>query len=346
MPHTLGESIAAQYLEEYADFLECHLEEWTVTNQGSLVPGIKRHYIRINPVDPNDPQADEDPDHGIVQIKNRPPGTQSEFPASQIVDAGFLELVRYGIRKPDDPLIEASVKVVDAVLRHDFPQGPCFRRYSYDGYGQQDDGGPFASYGRGRPWPLLTGERGHYELAAGHDVQLYIRAMEGFANPTRLLPEQIWDQADIPQKLLFYGKQTGAAMPLMWAHAEYLKLLRSVADGKVYDFIPEVAVRYIAREHRRRIELWKHNRQPRSVLAGSLLRIQAEAPFILHWSRDRWRTVTDTSSTMTPLGLTHVDIEIAPSESGPLVFTLHWRDPDHWEGRDYSIEIKPQRSPE
>jgi len=118
-------------------------------------------------------------------IKNRPPGTQSEFPASQVVDGGFLELVRYGIRKADDPLIEASVKVIDAALRHDFPVGPCFRRYSYDGYGQQDDGGAFSTYGRGRPWPLLTGERGHYELAAGHDVQVYIRAMEGFANPTR-----------------------------------------------------------------------------------------------------------------------------------------------------------------
>ena len=146
---------------------------------------------------------------GLVLIKNRPPGTQAEFPAAQVVDGGFLELVRYGIRKADDPLIEASVKVIDAVLRHDFPQGPCFRRYSHDGYGQQDDGGAFTSYGRGRPWPLLTGERGHYELAAGHDVQVYIRAMEGFANPTRLLPEQIWDQPDIPSQLLFYGRQTG-----------------------------------------------------------------------------------------------------------------------------------------
>ena len=141
-----------------------------MTNQGTIVPAIKRHYIRINPVDPNDPQSDENPDHGTMLVKNRPPGTQAEFPAAQVVDGGFLELVRYGIRKADDPLIEATVKVIDAALRHDFPQGPCFRRYSHDGYGQQDDGGAFTSYGRGRPWPLLTGERGHYELAAGRDV--------------------------------------------------------------------------------------------------------------------------------------------------------------------------------
>ena len=336
-----GESSSARYLEEYADFLECHLEEWTVTNQGTIVPGIKRHYVRINPVDPGDPQPDEDPDDGIVMVKNRPPGTQSEFPAAQVVDGGFLELVRYGIRKAGDPLIEASVRVIDAALRHDFSQGPCFRRYSHDGYGQQDDGGAFTTYGRGRPWPLLAGERGHYELAAGHDAQVYIRAMEGFANKTRLLPEQIWDQADIPSELLFHGRQTGSATPLMWAHAEYIKLLRSVGDGKVFDFIPEVAARYISGAPRKRIELWKPNRQPKSVRAGSLLRIQSKEPFILHWTRDEWSTVIETASTMTPLGLTHVDIEVAADETAPIRFTFHWRHPDRWEGRDYLIEIEP-----
>ena len=338
-----GEPTAAQYLEEYADFLECHLEEWTVTCAGTIVPGIKRHYIRINPVDPNDPQPNEDPDDGIVLIKNRAPGTQAEFPASQVVDGGFLELVRWGIRSADDPLIEASVKVIDAALRQDFAEGPCFRRYSHDGYGQQDDGGAFTSYGRGRPWPLLTGERGHYELAAGHDPKPYIRAMEAFANRTQLLPEQIWDQADIPAQLLFRGRQTGSATPLMWAHAEYIKLLRSVADGKIFDFIPEVAARYINGSPRKRIELWKHNRQPKSVRAGSLLRIQARAPFILHWTRDEWHTVLETASSLTPMGLAHADIEIAASETAPIRFTFRWREPDRWEGRDYLMVIEPPR---
>jgi glucoamylase len=336
-----GEDVTAQYMEEYADFLECHLEEWTVTNQGTIIPAIKRHYVRINPIDPGNPQPDENPDHGIVLVKNRPPGMQAEFPAAEIVDGGFLELVRYGIRSAADPLIEASVKVIDASLRRDFPQGPCFRRYTHDGYGQQDDGGAFSSYGRGRPWPLLTGERGHYELAAGHDAQVYIRAMEGFANPTRLLPEQIWDQTAILSELLFYGRQTGAAMPLMWAHAEYIKLLRSVADGKVFDFIPQVAARYISGPKRRRIEIWKHDRQPRAMRANSLLRIQANDPFVLHWTRDEWSTYADTASTMTPLGLTHADIEIASDQTAPIRFTFRWRDPDRWEGRDYAVAIEP-----
>ncbi|HLX38119.1 MAG TPA: glycoside hydrolase family 15 protein [Candidatus Binataceae bacterium] len=340
MARDRGNLPAAIYLEEYADFLECHLEEWTVTNQGSIVPEIKRHYVRINPIDPSQLQPDENPDHGVVLVKNQPPGTQAEFPAAQVVDGGFLELVRYGIRRADDPLIEATVRVVDASLRHDFPQGPCFLRYSHDGYGQQDDGGPFTSYGRGRPWPLLTGERGHYELAAGRDARPYLSAMEAFATATGLLPEQIWDKQDIPSELLSYGRQTGAAMPLMWAHAEYIKLLRSVADGRVFDFIPAVAARYIEGAKRRRIEIWKHNRQPKAVRAGSLLRFQTTDPFILHWSRDGWANVNDTSATMTPLGVAHADIDLASNETGQIVFTFRWRDPEHWEGRNYTIEIE------
>jgi len=129
-------------------------------------------------------------------------------------------------------------------------------------------------------------------------------------------------------------------MPLMWAHAEYIKLLRSVADGRVFDFIPAVAARYIEGPKRRRIEIWKHNRQPKAVRAGSLLRFQTTDPFILHWSRDGWANVNDTSATMTPLGVAHADIDLASNETGQIVFTFRWRDPEHWEGRNYTIEIE------
>jgi glucoamylase len=98
-----------------------------------------------------------------------------------VVDAGFLELVRYGVLKPEDPLILDSLRVVDSVLKVDTRVGPCWRRYNHDGFGQRDDGGPYVGWGKGRAWPLLTGERAHYELAAGSDVAHLIRAMEGFA---------------------------------------------------------------------------------------------------------------------------------------------------------------------
>jgi glucoamylase len=334
-----GDEATARYLADYADFIESHIEAWTVTQRGFLVPEIKRHYIRINPQDPAAEMPDEDPDHGTVPIRNRPPGSPFEFPAAEIVDAGFLELVRYGIRRAGDPLMEDSLAVVDAALKHDFPGGPCWRRYTHDGYGQCDDGGPFLRYGRGRPWPLLTGERGHYELAAGRAVNPYLRAIENFATPTRLLAEQLWDLPDIPRSLLYYGKPTGAAMPLMWAHAEYIKLLRSAADGQVFDLIPEVADLYLRPRKRQPLEVWKWNRQLRAVPAGVTLRIQERTAFMLHWSRDHWLQSTDTRSEATSIGIYFVDIAIGAGERAPVSFTFKWLDEDRWEGKDYTVEI-------
>jgi glucoamylase len=142
-----------------------------------LVPGIPRHYIRIHPIDIPDPELHEDPNLGLLTIRNRPPGNLSEFPANQVVDAGFLELVRYGIRSPNDALLEDSLRVVDSVLKVVTPAGLGWYRYIYDGYGLSADGGPFQGWGKGRLWPLLTDERGHYELAAGRDVKPFIHAM-------------------------------------------------------------------------------------------------------------------------------------------------------------------------
>ncbi len=335
-----GEAATAQFLEEYADFLECHIEAWTVTTEGTLVPGINRHFIRIHPVDVKDPCPDEDPNHGVLPIPNRPPGAQREFPAKEIVDAGFLELVRYGIRKPDDPLIEDSLRVVDAVLKVDTPFGPCWHRYNHDGYGQREDGGPFQGWGKGRAWPLLTGERGHYELAAKHDVSPFIRAMEGFASPTGLLPEQVWDEPDRPEVHMSLGRPTGSAMPLMWAHAEYLKLLRSAFDGQVFDFIPEVAERYLSsRRACKPLEIWKPNRQACTVKKGFTLRVQAPSPFQLHWSRDEWQTVQETPSHPTALGIEFVDIPIPPTQRAPIRFTFFWTARNRWEGRDYEVAV-------
>ena len=335
-----GDLVTAQFLEEYADFLEANIETWTVTNDGFLVPGIKRHYVRINPIDISDPDAAESIGGKRVFIQNRPPGAQAEFPVAEIVDGGFLELVRYGIRKAGDSLMEDSLRVIDAVLKTDFPAGPCWRRYTHDGYGQRDDGGPFLGWGRGRPWPLLTGERGHYELAAGRDPKPYLQAMERFANSTQLLPEQIWDQPDLRRRLLKFGGQTGSATPLMWAHAEYIKLLRSTRDGRVFDMVEEVRDRYMKPGRKpSRLRVWKSDRHVRSVSAGDRLRIQATHPFTLHWSNDEWQHVNDTGSTSTPIGFEYVDIDAGASAKAPIRFTCKWRETGAWEGRDYAVAI-------
>jgi glucoamylase len=336
-----GDDPTAKYLEEYADFLECHVESWTVTTEGTLVPGVARHYLRILPERADNPTPEENPNQGNIRIANRPPGAQSVFPAKEIVDAGFLELVRHGVRRPDDPIIVDSLKVVDAVLKVETPFGPCWRRYNHDGYGQREDGGAFVGWGQGRAWPLLTGERGHYELAAGHDTKPFLRAMESLASATGLLPEQVWDGRDQPQVYMYCGRPTGSAMPLMWAHAEYIKLLRSIRDGKVSDLIVEVAKRYLrARADRQLFEVWKLTRQVRSVKRGYVLRIQAPASFRLHWSCDGWQNVKDTPSSTTTLGVDFVDIPILAAQQAPIHFTFFWTADDRWEGHDFTVSVK------
>ena len=331
----------AQYLEEYADFLECHVEDWTVTTQGTLVPGIKKHYIRILPADVNDPAPVEDPNVGTLTIANIEPGQQITFPAKEIVDGGFLEFVRYGIRSASDPTVVDSLRVVDKILKVDTPLGSCWHRYNHDGYGQREDGGPYEGWGTGRAWPLLTGERGHYEIAAGHDPKPYIHAMEHLASSGGLLPEQVWDEPDRDDVHMQFGRPTGSAMPLMWAHAEYMKLLRSDHDGKVFDLIPEVSKRYIEdRSGCKKLEIWKPNRQISTIKRGYTLRLQIPRSFSLHWSRDDWNIAEDTQSTPTRLGVEYVDIDTSVAPSASIRFTFFWIESDKWEGIDYQVSIE------
>jgi glucoamylase len=340
MAQQRNDQATARFLQDYADFLESHLDGWTTTTQGTLVPGISRHYIRILPIDLGNPMAMEDPSRALIEIKNRPPGAPWVFPAKEIVDGGFLELVRYGIRKPDDPLVVDSLAVVDRVLKVETPYGPCWRRYNHDGYGQRDDGGPFLGWGRGRGWPLLAGERGHYELAAGHDARPYLRALEQFAQDG-LLSEQVWDADDRPDDRLWRGRPTGAAMPLVWAHAEYMTLVRSVADGKVYDLIDHVAERYQSPTKPLAPEVWKPQRHARSITPGQTLRVMANEPFLLHWTANNWQQIDDTPSTPTKLGLHFVDVTTEVHQAAPIRFTFFWLDSKRWEGRDCAVSIDP-----
>jgi glucoamylase len=184
---------------------------------------------------------------------------------------------------------------------------------------------------------LLTGERGHYELAASRDAKPYLRALEQFASSTGMLTEQVWDEPDYPQAYLRFGRPTGAAMPLMWAHAEYVKLLRSVHDGQPFDLIPEVAARYLSdRKACRPLEIWSANFPVRSIQRGQTLRIQASAPFRLHCSQNGWDTTQDLLSTSTALGIDYVDL--TPRHS--LCFTFFWTADGRWEGVDYEVAVE------
>jgi len=161
------------------------------------------------------------------------------------------------------------------------------------------------------------------------------------------LPEQVWDEQDKPEKYMFLGRATGSAMPLMWAHAEYVKLLRSVSDGRVFDLIPEVAHRYLGdRDSCHLLEIWKPNRPVRAVKRGYGLRVQVPASFRLHWTGDEWQSVNDQASTPTIFGVDFVDIPITPSQRAPIRFTLFWPESNSWEGRDYLVEMQDQESGE
>ena len=301
-----GDQETANFIQTYADFLSCHVEAWTVTSEGELLEGVARHFIRITPASPDDEIPRENPNEGAVDIANRPPGSQVHFPAKNIVDGGFLELVRFGIYPAEHPLIVDTLKVIDHVLKVDTPAGPVWRRYNHDGYGQGPDGEPYIDWGQGRAWPLLTGERAHYELAAGHDVDVYIKALEGFATKGRMLSEQVWDEADQPDKFLYLGEPTGAAMPLMWAHSEYLKLLKSKSLGRVFDMIEVVKARYADGSEGEPIEIWKPNRRIKTMQRGWPLRIQKPEKFSLEYSCDGSEGSLDSQETS--LGIYFADL--------------------------------------
>ncbi len=249
------------------------------------------------------------------------------------------------MRRADDPVVVDSLKVIDHVLKVETPVGPCWRRYNHDGYGQRHDGGPFLGWGQGRAWPLLTGERAHYELAAGHDVRPYIKALEGFSSQGGMLPEQIWDAPDIPELGLKLGKFTGAAMPLVWAHAEYVKLLRSVTDGKVFDCISSVAHRYSKGPNGpRRSRSSASTGNCGSIIAGRKLRVLADDHFSVVWTVDDWHTTHRTESRTVGYAGHFADLETEGSKAGKVIFTLRWRLNDRWEGRNFEVLLEPVRA--
>ncbi len=188
----------------------------------------------------------------------------------------------------------------------------------------------------------MTGERAHYELEAGNRAaaQTLLAALEGFASDGHLIPEQVWDAPDIPKRGLFRGRPSGSAMPLTWAHAEHVKLLRSLADGRVFDMPPQPRQRYQIDGVRARHCVWRFNQKCRSLALGNMLRVEVLAAATIHWSSDGWRTVRDTPTQDSGMGLHFADLDTAMLAAGcDVVFTMHWSTAEHWEGMDYRLTI-------
>ncbi|HQW07644.1 MAG TPA: glucan 1,4-alpha-glucosidase [Steroidobacteraceae bacterium] len=334
------ECAVAAYLRETADHWNAGIERWIYVTDTELARkvGVKGYYVRIAP-----PEICEaaSPAQGFVPIKNRPPD-QSAAPAAQIVSPDALALVRFGLRAPDDPRILDTVRVIDALLKVEMPGGPAWHRYNGDGYGEHADGAPFDGTGCGRAWPLLTGERAHFELAAGRPeiARQLAGTLMALANDGGMLPEQVWDAPDLPKRELFFGRPSGSAMPLVWAHAEYIKLLRSLREKRVFDMPPQTVARYITKKTGSPYATWRFNHKRRSLPCGHVLRIETLAQATVHWSDDGWRTLHDTTTQDTGLGVYLADLPTSQLAPGTvLTFTFFWSDAARWEGVDFGIVV-------
>src|SRR5213594_2777669 len=333
----LGNTKLADFVLAYADWLAAHIEEWTVTTQGELAAGFPRHYIRINPTDPQAPDPHADPNATLLQIANG----GGLHPARNVVGGDFLHLVRFGIRSPNDQIVRDSIEVIDRVIKHDLPQGPAWRRYNHDGYGQKDDGSAFDGTGVGRCWPILTGERGHYELAAGHDPKPFIKTMEDFANQGGMITEQLWDADDLRDGRMKRGSATGAAMPLCWSHAEYVSLVRSRHDGVCFDRIEPAFQRYVVNPVASRYEIWSLRHPLRRVAHGKILRILVAAEATIVWSTDNWARTNRTDTIHeSGLNLWFADFPTAELPVGSVIaFTCFWKCDQRWEGRNWQVNV-------
>lgn len=264
-----GDTDAAKLYTDKATDYAAKLDQRLFTTTGKVRGDEKpaSYYLRIS-------RSDNAEDPGVQDERNGRAGLRSDL----MIDQGFIELVRYGVRPANDAKIAQSLTLIDDMalpenlrVRYDFTWPgeevtvPGFRRYGNDGYGERTDGGNYSVNGqmhpnqRGRVWPIFTGERGHYLLAlatmqpggaSDADIaalrRVYVRGMELFANEGLMIPEQVFDGVGDPQAHGYLtGEGTDSATPLAWSHAEYVKLLRSLRDRQVWDRSPAASQMFL-----------------------------------------------------------------------------------------------------
>ncbi len=319
-----------------ADEWNASIEEWCYVQDTDLTRryGVDGYYPRIAP---REALRNRSALNQRLLIHNR---TDNDSPpASDQIALDFLQLVRYGLRSPKDPRIQSSVQIADALLATSTPSGRVWHRYNGDGYGEHPDGRSFDGSGIGRGWPLLVGERGHYALALGEDPLPYLKSMTAMTGRGGLIPEQVWDQAPLPAAGLEPGRPSRSAMPLVWAHAEFVKLLASRLKGEIIDQPEAVRKRYRGRVPVRRYVGWSFSIQRETMPAGYPLRLLLTAPARVHYGLGSWKAPVDIETRDSGMGLHYVDLPTALLTVGQQVlFTFQWSN-GRWEGRDFSIGV-------
>ena len=320
-----------------ADYWNALIEAWAFVRDTALAKevGVRGYFIRTVPLNA---MGDTLALTETVTIKNL--DYDPHLPANAQVSTDCLQLVRYGLRAADDPAVSDSVKVIDHLLKTDTPSGPVWHRYNDDGYGEHDDGSGFNGTGRGRGWPLLTGERGHYALCAGEDVTPYVDAMMAMSSPLGLIPEQVWDAAPIPTHALVPGKPSGSAMPLVWAHAEFAKLCHSLAQGRPVDRPRATWARYRGIRPKIDYDIWGPSYRPTRIAAGHALYVVTKAPARVHFGTNNWQGVRDIDAEDTGLGVFVAKLPTEALKPGDSVqFTFFWTESGNWEGQNHQVTV-------
>ncbi len=339
------------YALSLADDWNERLESWCYVHDTPLArdTGVAGYYVRIGNLDGDFDDGDEA--RSWVQLRNR---EGESISAAALVSLDFSYLTRLGLRSAHDPRIQDTIKVVDRVLKVDTPSGPLYHRYNNDGYGEHADGRAFDGSGIGRCWPLLVGERGHLALQSGEDPIAYLRTMWRCSSVGGLLPEQVWDAAPIAELGLEPGRPSGSAMPLLWAHAEFLKLLVARERRRPIELLRAVEERYLpgkdaahgaggsgAVQYGTLAAAAWHWRDEVPVMQledGRALLIEARTPFILHFGFDGWQRVEERAAVMQPFGLWAVRLH-AEELAGAAYLQFTRRYDDRWEGVDHQISL-------
>jgi glucoamylase len=333
----------AAFLRETADAWNEAVDELLYASGTELArnKAVSGYYIRLSPPDTIWTGLTTGTKIRIANL----PEHRAEKRAVDIVSPDALGLVRYGLRSATDPRIVATVKVIDASLRTEISNGPVWHRYTDDCYGEYPDGAPFKKGGQGRGWPLLAGERAHYEIARGNfaEARRLANVIAAQTSECGLIPEQVWDAPDIPLRGLFNGKPTGSGMPLVWAHAEFIKVLRSLSEKKVWDLPPQPVQRYQRRKIASSFQIWTITQQRGYLKAGKNLRLDLPAPAIVYWTADTGRSVSlkQRKTTDSGLGVHYVLLNTSQLEPGRKIrFTFLWTRDRRREGQDYQITVR------
>ena len=246
-----GDTQSANVWLGVADDWQRSVEGWTVTTNGPLA--THPYFIRLSKT--GDPNATISYDLG-----NGGPTLDQR----SVIDAGFLELVRLGLKPANDTAVTESLPVVDATIETNTSSGPGWHRYNGDGYGDAASNGhpwPPTNAGTGHVWPLLTEERGEYDVIASQSntALTLLNTMRLFGSGVGLIPEQDWELPNLAPSpygtdptvasIGFQnGKPAGSAAPLTWSAAVYVRLLRDIVTNKPLEQPVDTYNRYVAHQ--------------------------------------------------------------------------------------------------